>query len=241
MSRLHLRAILALGVAATIGSGWQEARAAFNVNLLANPGAESGVFVANVGGFDIYSTPGWTTVSGQFEAETYAGGTPPNITPFSPGPADRGALLFYGGNAPLTIATQRLDVSGDASTIDAGRALSTISGYLGGFATQDDNATFTETFLGAGANPLGSATIGPVLAADRGNVSGLLYRSANAFLPAGTRSIQATLTITRVVGTFNNGAADNLAITLTAVPEPSSLLMLGLGAIGVAALRYRSK
>jgi hypothetical protein len=241
MSRNLAKAIVTLTFAVTVGYVTPEADAAFDVNLLTNPGAESGTFVATVGGFSIYSTPGWTSVSGAFEAELYSEGVPPNITPTSPGPADRGSLHFYGGNAALTIATQVINVSGDASTIDAGKALANVSGWLGGFADQGDTAILSATFLGAGGNALNSVSIGPVLASDRGNVSGLLFRSANALLPTGTRSIEATLTITRGAGAFNNGAADNLNITLAVVPEPSSLILCGIPtASGLAyALRRR--
>jgi len=230
MPRRFLKAIVILGLAATVGMADREAAAAFNVNLVTNGDAESGVFVANVGGFSIYSTPGWTNVAGNFESELYSEGTYPNNSPTSPGPPDRGAQLFYGGIAPLTIATQVINVAADASTIDAGRALANVSGWLGGFTNQNDNATFSATFLGATNNFLGSVAIGPVLAADRGDVSSLLFRAVNAFVPAGTRTIQATLSIARTDGSFNNGAADNLNITLSAVPEPSSLLLTGIPA-----------
>ncbi len=243
MTRFRMMAIVFLGVATAISSSPIRADAAFNVNLLTNGNAESGTLVSNVGGFDVYSTPGWTNVAGNFEAETYAGGTPPNINPASPGPDNRGALLFYGGNAALTVATQTLNVSDVASTIDAGIARVNLSGFFGGFADQDDNARLSLTFLGANGNFLGADTIGGVLAADRNNISGLLFRSSSDLLMTGTRTIQATLTFTRFAGTFNNGAADNLDVNVTVVPEPASLLLSGIpAALGLiwAARRRKS-
>jgi len=240
MAREWIKAIVILGLAAVVGAGAREARAAFGDNLVVNGDAEAGKLIATIGGFGTYSTPGWTNIAGNFEAEAYADGTPPNNTPTSPGPANRGALLFYGGIAQLTVATQSIDISASASMIDMGIVRADVVGYLGGFVRDNDNAIFSATFLGANNNFLGSVSIGPVLAADRGNVSALLFEAASAFLPMGTRSIQATLTFTRTNGSFNNGAADNLSITLAAVPEPSSLILAGIpAALGLVQLARR--
>jgi PEP-CTERM motif len=232
--------ILPIGLFATMLQGAGMAEAGFGVNLITNPGAEAGVLVSNIGGFNIYSTPGWTNVEGAFEAETYAQGAG-TISPASPGPPDRGALLFYGGDAAVTVATQLIDVTSEAAGIATGKVVANLSGWLGGFDSQNDAATLSVTFLGSGSVLLDTESIGPVTAADRGDVSGLLYRSTVEFVPEGTTSIEVTLTMNRTDGLFNNGAADNLNLSLTAVPEPSSLLMLGLGVAGVAVFRLRSK
>jgi hypothetical protein len=218
-----------------------EARAS-SINLLTNGDAESGQYVTNNGIFQVYSTPGWTIISGEFCAELYSQGTLPNMGVYSPGPPDRGTFLFYGGNAANTVATQSINVSAYSSMIDAGSVLANVSGWLGGYYNQEDFATFSAIFRDTSGNSLGSVAIGPLTAADRGNVSSLLFCEADAWLPVGTRTIEAELVMTRVgIGPFNNGAADNLNISLTAVPEPASFLLLGTGLAGIAFAAWRRK
>jgi hypothetical protein len=121
-------------------------RTAIASNLLVNGGAESGTKIGTSGGFDVFSTPGWTVVAGAFTAESYAQGVFPNYTTTSPGPSDRGNLLFVGGVAPVSTAIQTVDVSAYAALIDSSSELATISGWLGGFLNQDDNVTVTTKF-----------------------------------------------------------------------------------------------
>src|SRR5262249_25082936 len=54
---------------------------------------------------------------------------------------------------------------------------------------------------------------------DRGLVTGLLSRSTNATLPAGTRFVEFALT-NRVVTGMNDASADNLAFVLTPKTDP---------------------
>ncbi len=116
-------------------------------------------------------------------------------------------------------ATQSIDVSSaDAAAIDTGNTPFNLSGYLGGFSTDGDNATLSITFKSALGSPLGTASIGPVSAADRGNVTGLLPRSTSGNVPTGTRQIDVLLQMTRTAGAFNDGYADNLSLVFTTAP-----------------------
>jgi len=225
---------------AVVATGAQEAYAD-GINLLTNGDAESGQYVRTVLGFDMYSTPGWTIRSGEFVAELYSQGTPPNMGLYSPGPPNRGGFLFYGGYVAATVASQSIDVSAVSSMIDAGNVQANVSGWLGGYYNQDDTATFSAIFLDGSRNILQSVTIGPVTAAERNDVSSLLFCAADAWLPVGTRTIEAELVLARFQGDFNNGAADNLNISLTAVPEPASLLLIGTGLAGLVAARRRRR
>jgi hypothetical protein len=191
------------------------ARAQLTGNLIRNPGAEQGVFVGTVDGFARYSTPEWSWAQpSQFIAEPYSGGTRPNLGLWSPGPANRGNLLFYGGDVPLTVASQSINVSAASSIIDRGDTDFELSGWLGGYAAHNDNSQLTARFLNTSGGLIDSATIGPVFAEDRRQTSSLLYRASAGVVPASTRAIEISLTMRRTDGFFNNAAADNLSFVL---------------------------
>jgi len=132
----------------------------------------------------------------------------------SPGPSDRGDSFFTGGyNQPSTGATQFIDVSAIAADIDAGLVRYDLSGYFGGLGSQDDSAELKMSFY-AGATNIGDVTIGQVAAAERGNVTGLLYQGFSGVVPAGTTEIDFAIRFVRFSGTFNDGYADNLSLVL---------------------------
>jgi hypothetical protein len=71
------------------------------------------------------------------------------------------------------------------------------------------------TFLNETNQQVGNTiTLGPVLAADRGSISSLLFREANGLVPIGTRSFIVTVTITRLYGTYSDGDIDEIAVLL---------------------------
>ena len=66
-------------------------------------------------------------------------------------------------------------------------------------------------------------TVGPVTAADRGNVTTLLRREQRVTVPAGTRSLAVVIRTTRAAGAYDDGYADNISVVLsdnTAAPPP---------------------
>jgi len=133
-----------------------------------------------------------------------------------PGPAARGSNLFIGGaNGDTASMTQTIDLSTYAAAVDGGRATFTLSGYLGGYASQDDNVTVTVEFKNAGGVTRGMATIGPVLAAERNSVTSLISKSATGAVPTAVRSAVVTMTFTRLSGTANDGYADELSLVLS--------------------------
>jgi hypothetical protein len=213
----------------------------FGSNLITNGDAEVGS--GSPGGF-VVSVPNWTT-SGNFTVVEYtAGGGFPTTT--DPGPGDRGTNFFAGGPSnSSSSASQSIDVTDGASAIDTGDVLFAVSGYLGGFASQHDNAILTAYFLNTSNLNLGTAFIGPVTNSDRGDLTGLLFRTTSGTIPIGTRTIKLDLNMTRLEGSYNDGYADNLSLVLTdssnhtVIPEPSTMLLLGLGLIGVAGVRRK--
>lgn len=205
-------ALASMGVLLAVVSGSAFAQ---TTNLIVNGDAESG---AGGDGFQVVPVPGWTT-SGNFTVAKYAavGGSFPTTT--DPGPPDRGNNFFAGGTGASSSATQSIDVLINAAAIDTGNTTFDLTGYLGGFANHGDNATLSITFESATGTALGTASIGPVSAADRGNVTKLLPRGTSGNVPTGTRQIEVLLQITRTTGSYNDGYADNLSLVLTAPPN----------------------
>jgi hypothetical protein len=180
-------------------------------NLIVNAGAEDGE--GSLTDYEVVPVPGWTT-QGNFTVMRYAsgGGGPDNNTP---GPAERGANFFGGGpDNAASSATQTIDLSSYAAAIDMGNQTFTLSGYLGGWSSQGDDATLTINFKNAANLSLGTATIGPVTNAERGYQNALLYRTINGLVPALSRRVDVTLQMTRYEGYYNDGYADNLFLGL---------------------------
>ncbi len=184
-----------------------------SANLIVNGDAESGTGSTNAAPV---ATPGWTS-TGEATALVYGSGGYPALT--DPGPADRGVNLFIGGyNDATSSLTQTIDLTADAASIDAAGVTYALSGWLGGYSTQEDYATLTVTFQDGTLNALGTGTIGPVTAEDRADATGLLLRGTTGSVPVGTRSALVVLAMVREAGTANDGYADNLSLTLCGLP-----------------------
>lgn len=176
-----------------------------NTNRLCNPGAELGQGGTNSDA--VVAIPGWTTTS-NFTAIVYGLVEFPTLAD-----AQRiggGLNLFYGGaNNASSRATQVVEVSDEATGIDAGQRTAQLQAYLGGYQPEGDNARVSAEFLTPGGTVLGSAlTLGPV-------TGSLQLLSTAGAVPAGTRSIRVTMISTRVGGTYNEGYFDNLSLVLT--------------------------
>ena len=223
-----------------------QAALVFNTNVILNPGAEAGM--GAVTNNIVVPVPNWTTTAGNFTVVQYLNNPMvigvPQLT--DPGPPNRGVNLFAGGTNGnpngtfISSADQILDITNAALSIDTGLIPFDLSGYLGGFFDQRDNATFT-AFFNNGAAMLGSATIGPVLLADRTfngvPVTGLFFRSASGLIPTGTRQIDFRIVSNGVDGNQDDGYLDNLSFIArgpsTGVPEPGSMGLLAAGLAGL--------
>jgi hypothetical protein len=181
-------------------------------NLIANLGAEDGP--ASPDGYALVADiPGWTRTGSLNVVPYLLDGSFPG--PASPGPVGRGANYFAGGpDGPTASITQAVDVSSLAATIDAGALGFELGGYFGGYAGQEDRAHLIARFRDAGMATLGQTTVGDVTAADRGSVTGMLFRSASGNVPTQTRSIEVVLEAVRLAGSYNDGYADSLGLTL---------------------------
>ena len=179
-------------------------------NLIVNGNAEAAIGSAD--GSPV-ATPGWTSTG---EATAIQYGASGWLALTDPGPADRGLNNFTGGWSDETSSlTQTVTVSQFSSTIDVNQVTYVLSGWLGGYDGQDDNATLTVTFQSASGTALGTGSIGPVTSSDRAGVTGLLQRSSTGAVPAGTRTVSVVLSLVRTEGTANDGYADNLSLVFS--------------------------
>jgi hypothetical protein len=198
------------GTAGSAG-GAGGSRSSRTANLIVNGDAEAAV--GSTDGSPV-ATPGWTS-TGEATAVQYGATGYPGAD--IPGPTDRGSNFFAGGvQDALSTLTQTIDVSAWAAAIDAGQVSAVLSGYFGGWEGQADAAVMTATFQSASAAPIGTPiSAGDVTPADRGNVTELIQKTTAAVVPAGTRSILITVTMTRQEGTNNDGYCDDLSLVLS--------------------------
>ena len=207
---LALAGLVAASLAAALGAG---ATPGAGKNLIVNGNAEQGQGVddASSSSTDI---PGWTR-KGEFTLVEYgAAGGFPDATVQS---AVKGGKNFFAGGPanPGSAVSQDVSVASKAALIDSGKATATLSGYIGGYASQNDSLIATATFVSATGAKLGRALrIGPVSAAARKSVTGMLQKTATAPVPRKTRTIRVTLGASRNDGSYNDGYADNLVLTL---------------------------
>jgi hypothetical protein len=182
------------------------------MNLIVDPSAEQAT--PEPGGGQVL-VPGWSSaVGGTFTAVSY--GTPGGFpSRNSPGPGNRGANFFAGGpGGAVSTASQTDSVEQYQGLISSGKATFTLSGWLGGYAGQGDYATLTVTWQTSSGEALGHVTMGPVTAAQRNGVTGLLFRSLNGRVPAQARQARLTLSMVREAGDYNDGYAANLGLTI---------------------------
>ena len=129
---------------------------------------------------------------GAFMVDTYSPDS--DLTATTPGPSDRGSWYFYGGSSNASSsATQDIDVGSAAAQIDSGKVTFNFSGWVGGYADQDDNMTVTAQFMSWQGNVLGSARLGPVLSAERNLKSLLVSKSQTGGVPTGTRWVRISM------------------------------------------------
>ena len=104
------------------------------------------------------------------------------------------------------------------TAIDAGQAKLTFKAWLGGYASDADNATVYLTFYSASHAFLRGVVYGPVTAGQRHNKTKLMMvGGGTAQIPATARSVDVDIEFDGVNGAYNNGYADNLSLILTGV------------------------
>lgn len=103
----------------------------------------------------------------------------------------------------------------DPVLIDSSTLRFNLSGWLGGYAAQNDQASVQLQFLDQNQQAVGSGfSIGPVTDNDRNNVASFLFRQRLGIVPVGARSVRVTVVIDRFLGGDNDGYADNIGVYL---------------------------
>ena len=215
-----------VGAALLAAACGAQAAVVYGDNLVVNGDAEAGL-------------AGWTGYAGydMFQSVAYGSNW---VLPTQPGPSNRGARMFS-GFGQYAVGYQTLDFGAATSQ----RTSYSLSGWLGGWSNQGDNALFHVQFLDELGNEVGSSSIGPVTPGDRDNQTGLFYRESGGFMPAGTRQLAFWLSMERLVSGDNDGYADNLSFVLSPpggeVPEPgmAAMFVLGGGILGWARRRRK--
>jgi hypothetical protein len=203
--------------AATAGAGAAQAAGGRPltkvVNLIRDPGAESAKPEANGEG-GVVKVRFWHPLKGTFfTAVQY--GAPEFPDKHTPGPKHRGKNFFAGGQTGNTSgATQTVSLKNYAHLISSGKAVFDLSGYLGGFSTQGDNARLTVTWVSASGTHLGHTTIGPVTERQRKGLTKLLHRAKSGAVPKGAATAVISLRMIRTDGAYVDGYADNLSLTI---------------------------
>ena len=112
------------------------------------------------------------------------------------------------------VQTVNLTETIDPSIIDNEIVRFNVSAWLGGYAGQNDNAKVLLIFLNQSNVQVGGDTnLGPLLAADRANITRFLFRQATGLVPIGAHSFNVTVTMIRTGGSDNDGSADNIAVS----------------------------
>ena len=153
---------------------------------------------------------GWDVETGNFSVWKHSDG---HLVSSPPNP---GNYYFTGGNNSASdYGRQYIDISECVSQIDSNTLGFVMQGDFGGWQDQDDRANLNVTFLDNFEQPIGTATVGGVLARDRYYQTMLVLKRTLGLIPFGTRTIKAELVMTRVEGNNNNAYADNIAFYLT--------------------------
>jgi hypothetical protein len=96
----------------------------------------------------------------------------------------------------------------------SGKLVYVLSGWLGGYSDQGDDATLYASFEGPNGKAISKSQIGPVTAAQR-NGTELLFRHVSGPVPATTQAVLVQLVMQRFSGSDNDGMADNLSLVLS--------------------------
>lgn len=101
----------------------------------------------------------------------------------------------------------------DAILIDSSLIKFNLSAWMGGILNQDDSAEIVLTFFNGTNQFINNSTrFRPILAVNRGGITRLMPRVTSGEVPVKARSLTLLVSMTRYVGSWNNGDVDNIAL-----------------------------
>ena len=139
---------------------------------------------------------------------------------------------------------QDIDVStgGTATAIGLGSATYSLSAWMSSYLNDGDYGHVRAEFRNSLNATIGTAEISDILDSGPNNVWNLT--SMTGPVPVGTTSIRMSLFGTKVGGSATGGAdgyTDNIDFRILGVPEPSSVVLVGLGVAAGLSQRRRRK
>jgi hypothetical protein len=186
-------------------------RATLDTNLIFNGGAEHERGYAGTTGQPDACLAGWDDPGGM---TAVAYGAPEFPRAGDALPAAHGASFFAGGAGGDSAITQTIDLGPLARALRAGADYE-LSGWLGGYAAQDDRCLVTATFYAADGRILARGVLAPVRASDRGGRTGFVERRGGGPVPAEAAHVVVCVEALASEGA-NDGYADELALVIRA-------------------------
>ena len=179
---------------------------ALNTQLVNNGDFETGDLL------DLTDASSWMPTAGQALAITQYGNpdAPTNAVSIAVGGGTH--LLRATGSADAFLR-QTIDLAGNEAMISSGTLGVDIQGFFGGTGSANDTVFLHARYMTDTMGEIGFDTIGGVTAADRGNVTDVIFREGEFAIPMGTRFLVLELELCNP--SFDNLAlADNIGAVL---------------------------
>ncbi|UJR11313.1 hypothetical protein I4U23_015494 [Adineta vaga] len=130
-------------------------------------------------------------------------------------PSHLGNCFFIGHTYASATMCQKgnLSRSFNSGLINSGIVKFNFSAWLGGIVNQDDSAEIRLSFSDISDQIVGNSfTLGPILNADRANLTTMVFRQTNGTVPIGTRYFTVLVTMIRYSRMNNNTVVDNISL-----------------------------